>query len=191
MINAGAYLLAGGKSSRMGEDKGLMQFKGKQLAEYAIRVLSSVFPKIVIVTGNICYEGLGVEIINDRISNKGPAGGIHSALFHSAYEKNFITACDMPFITSSAVRYIIERSAEAEITVPVFDGRMQPLFGVYDTSCLAKWEELVAGGINKIETLVTFFDCKLVDVDSCEFFNEKIFPNMNSPTDIKKVNREI
>ena len=190
-INAGAFILAGGKSSRMGEDKGLMMFKGKMLAEHAIHVLSSLFPRVVIVTGNVKYESLGLEIINDRFNNAGPAGGIHSVLSNSSFEKNFITACDMPFIKSSAVRFIYEQSNYAEITIPVINGRMQPLFAVYDTSCLARWEELTASGLRKLETLVKNFRYKLVDVDSCEFFNEKIFANMNTQADIKKTNGEI
>ncbi len=190
MNNAGAFILAGGKSSRMGEDKGLMLFRGKILAEHPALVLSSLFPEITIVTGNAAYKKLGYETIQDKILNAGPAGGILSALHHTAYRKNFIVACDMPFIAGAAVQFILDNSQNAEITIPVFNGKIQPMFGVYDSMCSAKWEELVEGGIRKLETIVKHFDLKLVEVDSYEFFNEKIFANMNTPENINEENRD-
>lgn len=190
MNNAGAFILAGGKSSRMGEDKGLMLFRGKILAEHPALVLSSLFPEITIVTGNAAYKKLGYKTIQDKILNAGPAGGILSALHHTAYRKNFIVACDMPFIAGAAVQFILDNSQNAEITIPVFNGKIQPMFGVYDSMCSAKWEELVEGGIRKLETIVKHFDLKLVEVDSYEFFNEKIFANMNTPENINEENRD-
>jgi molybdopterin-guanine dinucleotide biosynthesis protein A len=188
--NAGAYILAGGKSSRMGEDKGLMSFRGKILAEYPAQVLSSLFPEIAIVTGNAYYKKLGYETVPDKILNAGPAGGILSALHHTAYRKNFIVACDMPFITRASVQFILDNSHNAEITIPVFNGKMQPMFGVYDSLCSAKWEELVESRIRKLETLVKHFELRLIEVDSYEFFNEKIFANMNTPENINEENRD-
>ena len=174
----------------MGEDKGLMLFRGKILAEHPALVLSSLFPEITIVTGNAAYKKLGYKTIQDKILNAGPAGGILSALHHTAYRKNFIVACDMPFIAGAAVQFILDNSHNAEITIPVFNGKIQPMFGVYDSMCSAKWEELVEGGIRKLETIVKHFDLKLVEVDSYEFFNEKIFANMNTPENINEENRD-
>lgn len=172
----------------MGEDKGLMKFKGKLLVQHALEVLSKLFAGVVIVTGNSGYANFGFKIIDDRIINAGPAGGILSALNHSRYEHNFISACDMPFINEAAVSFMIENSSGAEITVPVFKGKMQPLFGVYSSTCLSKWEEYVINGERKLELLVRQFRLRLVDVDSYEFFNDKTFANMNTPDDIKTNN---
>lgn len=64
------------------------------------------------------------------------AGGIHTALQHSSTEKNFITSCDMPFISSEAITFLLNNSEGAEITLPKMNEQLEPLFGVYSKRCL-------------------------------------------------------
>ncbi|MBK7734947.1 MAG: NTP transferase domain-containing protein [Chitinophagaceae bacterium] len=72
--NIHAYLLAGGKSSRMGTDKGLLHFQNKYLVEWVINELQFVFEKITIVANNAVYQKFNLEVIEDEIKNIGPAG---------------------------------------------------------------------------------------------------------------------
>src|ERR1035437_7677768 len=98
--NLNGYILAGGKSSRMGTDKGLLVFNKKTIIQHVIAQLKPVVKEVIIVSNNRDYEKFGVKVIADIIKNIGPAGGIHAALSHSNTNHNFIVSCDMPFITA-------------------------------------------------------------------------------------------
>lgn len=186
-----AYILAGGKSSRMGTDKGLILFHGKPLIERIIYELNPLFERIVIVSNNPVYKKFDIEVIKDLIQDAGPAGGIHAAFCHSQTEKIFIVSCDMPFISAEAVQYILERSGDGQISVPFYEGSIQPLFGVYAVDCLQQWENLIALGMNKLRQMITYFDLSKIDVDENRLFSEILFMNVNDKKDLTKAIQQL
>jgi len=181
------YILAGGKSSRMGTDKGLMRLNDKFLVEYSIEKLQSVFNHVVIVSNNHDYKKFGLEVIPDALPDIGPAGGIYTALEHSATTHNFITSCDMPFITSEAIEFLIS-SADSQIVIPDH-GRIEPMFCVYATSCKSKWFQLVQQGIIKLQDLITHFSNTKIDVVNHPLFKEPLFMNINSREEFQMAER--
>ena len=81
-----AIILAGGKSSRMKEDKGLVSFNGKMLVEHVIESIKKITGKIIIITANPAYKQFGYPCLEDEMKDKGPAGrNLHRAcsFFHS------------------------------------------------------------------------------------------------------------
>ncbi|PJB11766.1 MAG: hypothetical protein CO119_10220 [Flavobacteriales bacterium CG_4_9_14_3_um_filter_40_17] len=72
------YILAVGKSTRMGEDKGLKAFNGKVLVASVIEELQKAVNKVVIVSSNPSYEQFGLEVVEDLVKNIGPAGDIYT-----------------------------------------------------------------------------------------------------------------
>lgn len=181
-----AYILAGGKSSRMGSDKGFVLFKGKPLIEKVIEQLQPLFEKIIIVSNNSEYKKFGLGVIEDLIKDIGPAGGIHAALSNTQSEKVFIVSCDMPFITTDAARFIIKHSVNQQITLFLYQGKIQPLFGVYSKDCLQKWEQLIGQGIIKLQEMITHFDLQKIDVSNNPSFNDLLFTNINDKHDLNK-----
>lgn len=181
-----AYILAGGKSSRMGSDKGFVLFKGKPLIEKVIEQLQPLFEKIIIVSNNSEYKKFGLEVIEDLIKDIGPAGGIHAALSNTQSEKVFIVSCDMPFITTDTARFIIKHSVNQQITLFLYQGKIQPLFGVYSKDCLQKWEQLIGQGIIKLQEMITHFDLQKIDVSNNPSFNDLLFTNINDKHDLNK-----
>ena len=81
--NISGYILAGGKSSRMGSDKGLMLLNKKAVIQHAIEQLEKSVKNIFIISNNIEYEKFGFKLIPDLIKDIGPAGGIYTALKHT------------------------------------------------------------------------------------------------------------
>lgn len=180
------YILAGGKSSRMGTDKGLLDFNGKPIVQLVIEQLQPVFNKVVIVSNNVDYEKFGLEVIPDLIKDIGPAGGIHAALSHSNSEKIFIVSCDMPFITTKAILYIIEHVGQAQITLPLNHGKTEPLFGIYSKVCLSVWAELIQQEKVKLQEMENYFDLLKINVDQNELFTDSLFANINDENDLQK-----
>jgi molybdenum cofactor guanylyltransferase len=100
-------LLAGGKSSRMGRDKVLLDLHGTPLIEFVAETLNQVFDQVIVSAIDIqTYQFLGLEIVPDTIKDCGPSGGIHAAFLHGTSSSIFLTACDTPCISPELIRYI-------------------------------------------------------------------------------------
>lgn len=179
------YILAGGKSSRMGEDKGLKLFDGKALVQTVIEQMKLAVDKVVIVSNDTDYNQFGLEVIEDVVKDIGPAGGIYTALQHSTSEKNFIVSCDMPFIKPEAIRFMLVNSKNAEITLPKINGKLEPLFGVYSTKCLFLWKQLIDKNCIKLQEISKHFNLKIIDVSEQVIFSEILFQNINTPEEFK------
>jgi molybdopterin-guanine dinucleotide biosynthesis protein A len=183
------YILAGGKSSRMGQDKGLAYLNERSLIEYVIEAVRPAVQQLILVSNNPMYEKFGLEVIGDVSRFRGPAGGIQSALSHTNTKYNFITACDTPFVTTEAARYLIKLAGNADITLPIHRNRIQPLFGVYNKGCLAKWESLMNVGIVKMRDMIPSFKLCLIDTEVNELFGEDHFININTKEDLEEISK--
>ncbi|MCL4548580.1 MAG: molybdenum cofactor guanylyltransferase [Bacteroidetes bacterium] len=140
-----AIILCGGKSKRMGIEKGLLELNGERVIERIFKIVSLIFNKILLSTNDPnSYSFLGVPMVGDYCLNCGPLGGIHAGLNNSTTEKNFIISCDMPFISEEAIRYLTEYKSEAEILLPKADGRIQYLCGIYSKSILPDLEKFLS-----------------------------------------------
>lgn len=179
------YILAGGKSSRMGTDKGLMLFKGKAIIEYVIEQLQPAVNKVTIVSNNPEYEKFGFAVIADLIKETGPAGGIYTALNHTDTDLNFIVSCDMPFISKEAIEFMFQNKSKSQIILPVRQGKMEPLFGIYSKDCLFKWHELMEGAVIKLQEMVTNFQLNKIEVDNNVQFSDSLFMNINTKKDFE------
>jgi molybdopterin-guanine dinucleotide biosynthesis protein A len=185
------YILAGGKSSRMGTDKGLLLFEGKAMVQYVIEQLQPLFSKLVIVSNNPEYEKFGLEVIPDLIKDIGPAGGIYTALKHSEAKLNFIVSCDMPFVTKEAIGFIIKNTSESQIVLLENQGKIEPLFGIYAKNCEDIWFELIQQNTIKLQKMVSYFKLKTIPVENNEIFKESFFKNINTKEDFKNASNLI
>jgi molybdopterin-guanine dinucleotide biosynthesis protein A len=131
MMPLTGIVLAGGKSSRMGTDKGLLNYKGKRLVEYSIDLLRGYCNDLIISTNNPEYSHFGIPTVADEFSEKGPAVGIFSALKKSSTDWNLVLACDMPFLNRSLVDALLSNLEHPCGVVPLHDGLFEPLAAVY------------------------------------------------------------
>ncbi|UTW68798.1 nucleotidyltransferase family protein [Anaerobacillus sp. HL2] len=100
------------KSSRMGQNKALLPIKGTTNIERIKNNLCEVFDDILLVANDEeVYQLLNVPITKDRIRDKGPLAGIQAGLLAAKHETtNIFVACDMPFISSSLAKAIVDQS---------------------------------------------------------------------------------
>src|SRR5688572_33465590 len=118
--NITAFILAGGKSSRMGTDKGLVPFRGKEMIRWSIDLLQPIFNDVYLVANRPEYAKFGLPVLSDMLHEKGPIGGIYTALTSSNTTWNFIMACDMPFMNNQVIHKLIsdcelQRSEERRV----------------------------------------------------------------------------
>lgn len=124
-----AVVLAGGQSSRMGQNKALMKLGEKTVIEHVIDNLSQVFDEVYI-SGNDSNYPDSKEIIKDVIAHKGPMGGILSALEYCK-DDIFICSCDMPFFSSELIKNMLQRKEENRINIAQYNEKVYPVVGIY------------------------------------------------------------
>lgn len=151
------FVLAGGKSLRMGTDKAALSLEGRTLLEHALSILRQVAGEVAILGSRQLYGDYGVPVIEDIYPGCGPLGGIHAALAHvaktavqsrspgspqaeaaSAAKLSLIIAVDTPFLEPKFLAYLAERAREsaAVVTTPEIAGFKQPLCAVYSQKFL-------------------------------------------------------
>jgi molybdopterin-guanine dinucleotide biosynthesis protein A len=180
-------ILAGGKNSRMGSDKGLLDVGGKKIIERIIEELKQAVEEIIIISNGDKYDYLGYKIYSDIIKDCGPMGGIHTALTYSITERNLIISCDMPFVSKNILKAIIEYSDKCEIAIPEHDnGTMEPLCAIYSKSCIGKFEKLLKKGEFKLKNSLKYFI-----VNKINFTQKKLsgneFLNINTPEEYQTI----
>jgi len=185
------YILAGGKSLRMGEDKGLMLLNGKPMIAHVIEQLKPAVQKVFIISNNKAYEQFGLEVISDLVTDIGPAGGILTALSQTNSTYNFICSCDMPFIKTKAINFLIEHSFDYDISVAVYQDKIQPLFGVYSKNCLAEWKSQIQKNNFKLQELICYFNTQKLEMKNMQLFDEAIFINVNSKSELEQHQQKV
>jgi molybdopterin-guanine dinucleotide biosynthesis protein A len=122
------YVLAGGKSSRMGRDKALLELAGKPLVLHAVEKLRLVCAEVHLL-GNRPELKVYAPLVHDLHEGCGPLGGVEAALAHSSRTWNLFMAVDMPFLPAafldSWIRKIVGRES-ARVALFTVDGMPQP-----------------------------------------------------------------
>ncbi len=187
MLEAAAVILAGGKSTRMGQNKALLKIREHRMLEDAVTKLSGVFAEILISANDELYNNLNKRVVPDVYKDFGPLGGIHATLKQSGHHVNFFTACDMPFIDVKLAVYMINLIEGYDAVVPRIGEYYQPLFAVYTKDCLQAVESLIDAGRRKTSAIYDLVRVKFIDThELCKFGNpDEMFFNVNTPLDIE------
>jgi len=179
-------ILAGGASSRMGKDKGLCEFQGKALINYAIDVLTPICGKILISSNNVVeYQKFGYQVVIDEHKNIGPMGGIYSSLRKSSTKHNLIISCDTPFLSTQLLEYILDNFNNYDIVVPVHGNSfIEPLAAYYSTNIIPNLESSIKRNNYKLINFFNVVKHKSIKVDSMPGFSKELFRNFNTPGDL-------
>jgi molybdopterin-guanine dinucleotide biosynthesis protein A len=181
-----AFVMAGGRSTRMGTDKALLAVGGETLLLRALATLDAVTSDVRIVGSAKKFGGKRL-VVEDIFPGCGPLGGIHAALSASPSELNLMLAVDLPFVHVEFLNFLIDRAkaSGAMVTVPRSGGRFQPLCAVYGRSFAKLAGEALRGGQNKIDPL--FAGVSTVVIEQAELeaqgFSPEVFRNLNTPSD--------
>lgn len=181
--NISGVILAGGMSSRYGENKAFLRAGGKTVIERIVNVLECVFREIIISTNNPAEYGfLNLKCFTDYYKEKGPLAGIHSSLINSGTDKIFVVSCDMPLINGVDIKRIINHKPESEITVASVNSRIQPLFGIYSKSLVPEITRILTDDINKnysVKRLLDVSDTEIIEIPDAGL----AFSNINKKED--------
>lgn len=180
------FVLAGGRSSRMGEDKGLMQLAEKPMVMHVVEQLQPCVDELILIANHPEYTQFGYRVIEDMVAEIGPVGGIYTGLKVSTTALNFFVSCDMPFISKAAIQMMLASIQEEAICVASLEGFIQPLFGLYSKGCLPLLEASIAEKHYKLQAVVRQSKHKVVPLDALAVQHHQLFQNINTPEEFQK-----
>jgi molybdopterin-guanine dinucleotide biosynthesis protein A len=192
MSDLTAFVLAGGKSTRMGRDKAFLPWADGTLLSHALKLLLVVTPNVRIVGDAKKFASFG-PVIEDFYCDRGPLGGIHAALCSTATDLNLMLAVDLPLIEVRFLQFMIglARDTDATVIVPRADGVSQPLCAVYRRAFAQPADQALQTGKNKIDALFAKVETRIIDQD--EFtnagFSAAMFRNLNTPEEWQEEQR--
>jgi molybdopterin-guanine dinucleotide biosynthesis protein A len=142
------FVLAGGKSSRMGTDKYNLEIDGESFLDRAVNTLKATCETVKIVLNQTQSVETDLPTVRDIYAARGALGGIHAALKNCETKFAIILAVDLPLVTSAA----IENLADAALALNKYpavvprqtNGESQPLCAVYRAKyCLPPLEKIL------------------------------------------------
>lgn len=181
-------ILAGGKSKRMGVDKGRCLLGGKALVSFAIDVLENICEPLLIIANNSHYDDLGFQVVPDYVKGVGPIGGILTGLKNSPTEDTIILSCDMPLISKDLIHYILDSRAGQQAIVPVFDKLPEPLCAYYSKNAMEHVQKCVSQNIYKVQDILNGLDTLYLPIDrSLSFYQPDLFANVNDEKELCRI----
>lgn len=189
-----AFVLAGGKSSRMGKDKAFLKLGKETLLERALRLAHEITPDVRIVGERAKFAAFAA-VLEDVYRDRGPLGGIHAALQGSSAAFNLMVAVDVPFVEARFLHYLVgeARASDAMATVAQVCGGFQPLCAVYRREFAQAADHALRAGKNKIDALFAMVQTRVVtETDLTGLgFSPEMFGNLNTPEDWERAKKRV
>jgi len=185
MSSVAAFVLTGGKSTRMGQDKSALVLGGSTLLDRAIEIARAASGDVRLLGTQA--EGTTIPVIPDRFPGCGPLAGIDAALAVTRAELNFIFSVDTPFVPAAFVRYLVQRARQTDalVTYPRLSSGYQPLCAVYHKQFGAIADAALQRRQYKIDPLFSAISTCIIDDTELRKlgFTDEIFDNLNTPED--------
>lgn len=185
MAKIGFLLLSGGKSSRMGVPKALLEIDGKTLLETVAGAGAGFEERILSVNDPMIPTPEGFVRCADVYPGCGPMAGIHAALSMTDCDALVTAPCDAPYYSSELAQYLAgqyEQGLDALVLVDQ-DGRAQPLTGVYSKSCLPVLDEHLKNGKLKLMRMLESMKTRKLALPG--HLENDVFKNLNTPDDAR------
>ncbi len=177
-------ILAGGKSKRMGSDKGFMLYNGKPFIQHSIDALEPLVTEIIIVSNNKEYDIFKKKRVEDIIPDAGPLAGLYTGLKHSTTEDNLVLSCDIPLINTTVLKELINHSTDADIVQVQSQDRKMPLIALYKKKCKDQCLSLLEQGERRLRVLIEKSNTKTIILNkTLEIYTK----NVNSPIELKEI----
>lgn len=170
-----AAILAGGEARRFGgRDKSALVVDGKTILARQVAALSGVADEVVVIRRE-----------DDLVPGCGPLGGLHTALARTRGDAVLLLACDMPYVTSGFVAYLLALADQADVVVPRTAAGYHPLCAVYTRACGDAVAQQLAERRLNMTDLVDRLRARVVNVDEIGGFGDcdRLLANVNTPAE--------
>jgi molybdopterin-guanine dinucleotide biosynthesis protein A len=165
---------------------------GKPVIDHVLAAVSDLGQEIFITTNKPKdYQFLELPLFQDDQPVAGALEGLKTALRAASGKRTLVVACDMPFLQAELLEYLFEQSGQADVTIPRWNDRLQPLCAVYSHRCLPAIEASLAAGEKR---MISFHDevrRHVVEPETVAHFDPEglNFFNLNTPQELAEAER--
>jgi molybdopterin-guanine dinucleotide biosynthesis protein A len=190
-----SIILAGGKNLRLGRNKAFELIGGKTIIDRVFERLEPISSQVVVVTSWKQFDielDIDADVVADIYPEMGPLGGIYTGLTASTSDVNIVAACDMPFLNTELMEYMVDILADYDAVVPRLANEMiEPLHAVYSKNCLSRIDARLGAKKLSIHAFLDEVNVRyLEEKESRKIDPEHIsFFNINYQTDLDKAVR--
>lgn len=182
------FVLAGGKSSRMGRDKGRVLLNGKPMIAHVLETFQELELPINIIANDASYEHFSYPVLRDVVKEKGPMGGLLTAFENTTAKVVFLVSCDMPFVTADVAKHLLKSASEEDIVAALAGDRIHPLFALYPVELKKTVKDLIAEGNLKMTDFI--LKNKHTLVPSGFRKTDRFFRNINTPQELNEAEEQ-
>ena len=193
IIAAGAIVLAGGRSSRMGQPKASLDFGGVPILTKITTELRRRFAEIVVVAAPESEGALptipqDVLLLRDETPFQGPADALRRALEATRFDTAFACSCDLPLLNSDVAAAIVAMLEDFDAVIPEVGGKLQPLHAVYRKQCAGAIASLATSGEKRLTAIASAINARKIGERELGTIDPKLssFFNVNTPEDYKR-----
>ena len=187
MIKKSAVILSGGKNTRMNyKTKAFLEFRGNTFIERTLDAISDYEQKIISCNDVEKYkkfEDMALLVL-DKFKEIGPIGGIYSSLKESEFQYSLVIASDMPFLNKEVLNYLGNYEFNNDALIPIVDGKIQPLCGIYKKDILSVIEKMINKKDYRLKNLLFNIDTKYININDKDNFS-----NINTVEEYEKLIR--
>lgn len=183
---------AGGRSQRMGQDKGLVLLGGKPLVQHVLDRAGALGQDVLVTTNRPQdYAFLGVRLVRDEVPEGGPLAGLRTALAAARADTVLALACDLPFVSRPLLEHLLSLSGQAQVIVPWRAAGCEPLHAVYARSCLPAVDAALAAGETRVVAFYSQVSVLAIDDETLLRFDPGglSFFNVNTLQDLEQAER--
>jgi molybdopterin-guanine dinucleotide biosynthesis protein A len=186
---------SGGKSLRMGRDKGLVPFLGKPLIERVIKRVAHLGAETLITTNNLeDYRFLGIPLFPDLIPDRGALGGLYTALNAAKNPHVAVVACDMPFVNAELLAAELDLlvSTGSEAVIPRTEGGTEPFHAVYQRDrCLLAIQSVIEADKWRVDAWFPQVKLRYMLPEETSRYDpdQLAFWNVNTPEELNKAEK--
>ena len=181
-----AVILAGGRSSRMGRDKALLEVAGVPLIARILRVMRDSFTTFLISGDRPDLAEPAIPYYADRFPGSA-LGGIYTGLIEAETPYIFVSACDMPYPDPHLIREIVGRREGNDAVVPRTGQYREPLFALYSKSCMVPIQNMLENNNYRIQNLYEIVKVMYLDFEEMFFDWKKALMNVNTPREYASI----
>src|ERR1700691_695700 len=197
-----AFILAGGASSRMGQNKCLLEFCGVPLIVRTARLLEPLIREVTVIGPPHRYVAMGLDAIDDvgeqagrgaKKIRRGPLAGIATALAATRSPWNLIVACDLPYLSEKWLDWLLSRTVRtrAQVILPQTERGLEPLAAVYRRECGPAIDAALARGSRKVIEVIEEFRVDIVEQREWRGHDPsgRVLTNMNTPAEYEQARK--
>lgn len=183
-----AAILVGGKSRRFGTDKALLRIGDKWMVDTLSDELKKLFGNVFLISDRSDkFDFFEDAVIKDVVPDKGPLGGLYTALLNTSSEYVFLCACDLMLLNKDVISYMLQRLNSQDVLIPIHDGKIEPTAAFYSRNCLSYAAKSLDSGNLNIRSFFDRINVEFINFEDVFSYNtiEDCFFNINTKVDWK------